>query len=214
MEINMFYNYSNFKLNKKKNFIVIEAEVERVLENITDDGIWKREKCKCIENIVNNKLTLSKNDLYHIVTIKVSNYNAVTDYKKIWRLGDFREIGDFDGYYDCGNNRVYFGIYKNASSFDEGEVEEVKLFVSNSTEIPFEKIFSIFKEHCFDGERDEDGLINTCLHLINVLSNIDKDSIIVYNSLFYPKIFVFGEGIEKKFDNVDLPNTNIVERCC
>lgn len=213
MEVDMYYNYSNFKLYKKKNFIVIEADAECVLENITDDIMWKREKCKCIENIVNNKLTLSKSVPYHIVTIKISNYNAVTDYKKIWKLGNFREIGNFDGYYDCGNNRVYFGIYKNASSYEEGKVEEVKLFIPNSTEIPFEKIFSIFKEHCFDGGRDEVGLINTCLHLIKVMANIDKDSIVVYNSLLYPKIFAFGGGIEKKFDDADLPKTNIVEYC-
>ena len=88
MEVDMYYNYSNFKLYKKKNFIVIEADAECVLENITDDIMWKREKCKCIENIVNNKLTLSKSVPYHIVTIKISNYNAVTDYKKIWKLGN------------------------------------------------------------------------------------------------------------------------------
>ena len=213
MGVNMFYNYSNFKLCKKENFVAITADVECILERMEDDNIWKHQSCDFMWKIVSDKLPLLNQDLYHIVTTKILNHNAVTDYKKIWKLGGFKECGAFDGHYDCKNGRIYFGIYKGSFlSNQKAEIKEVSLFVSQNTDIPFENVFSVFKKHCFDGDQEEKNLIVTCFHLMDVMNALDENSIIIYNSPVLAKIYIFGKEIEKKFNDIDLPRANIIER--
>ena len=203
----MFYIYRNFRLQKEEDFAAIEADAECVLENAADDAVREHSRCDCIGKIVCDKLSLSGKKLYRIFILEIPNPNAVTDYKKIWGLGGFREKGIFDGYYDGEGERIYFGI--SAAAPVHGSVaEEIELFVSEGAKADPEKIFSLFEGLRFRSGQDERALTEVCRRLAE--QTAADGGIVVYNSPYLPKIYAFGKGTEK-LDTADLPAADVVE---
>lgn len=205
----MYCKYFNFKLFRKKNFVEIKSDVECILESIEDDFIIEYQKPQFLIDIIHDKLSFCNCDQYYIYVLKVPCYNRITDYKKIWKLGGFTEKGLFDGYYDCKNERIYFGVSKGELPHTPNvSLDMVTLSVPNDTEFSIEKVFEVFKNNCFYTNKDKQEIIDTLTQLQCSVSN----SIIIYEVPHQVEIYLFGHNIENKFNLSDLPTTEVIER--
>ena len=204
----MYYKYFNFKLNKGKNIVELQADEICVLENIKDDTILGYKKPRCLMAIVNKKLSVSNINQYSIYILKKTVYNRITDYKKIWKLGGFEEKGLFDGYYDSENGRVYLGICKEKKANESNTfLYHVTLMVPSKIDFSFEQVFNVFKKNCFYVDKEKQVIIDTLFQLQKLI----KNSIVIYEYPHRAEICIIGQHIESKFMFSDLPTSEIIE---
>ncbi len=187
---------------------MLQADEECVLEKIKDDSIFGYRQCNLLKSIIYKKLASINYVQYHIYTLKVSFHNCLTDYKKIWGLGGFQHRGKFDGYYDLGTERVYFGINDGSETpFSNCFLGQVVLLIPASEEVHYSEIFNIFKENFFCDNLNEKKI----LEILKVLQKKKENSIVIYEFPHQAKIVILGQAIEEKFNDSDLPQTDIIE---
>lgn len=204
----MYYKYHNFTLLKGKNFVILQADEECVLEKFEDDFNFGYKQCDLLKSIIYKKCLDQNYVQYHIYTLKTSLHNSLTDYKKIWKLGKFQQCGKFDGYYDLETARVYFGIGDGSElPFSNAFLNQVTLLVPIGEEICFLEIFNVFKENFFNSNLDE----NKIFEALKELQQKIRNSIAIYEFPHQAKIVILGQLVEEKFDVLDLPQTDIIE---
>lgn len=205
----VYYKYSNFQLDKGKNLIFIKADAICVLENIKDDENIREAEDNCLKDIVERKIKLLDSKSYYIYILKVNNYNKITDYKKIWKLGNFIEKGIFDDFYDLKDGRIYIGIsernlLKNSNFY---LLTEIILSCSGKSEIDLKKITSVLKSHNFSINMTEESVVEA----LTDLKNTFKEATVIYKFPHCSKICVLRDGIQNEFSDDDLPKTEIIE---
>lgn len=207
----MYYKYSNFQLDKGKNVIFIKADVVCVLENVKDDENIREADDNCLKNIIERKIKLLDDKSYYIYILKAKDYNKITDYKKIWKLGNFTEKGVFDDFYDLKDERIYIGIsernlLKNSNFYP---LTEITLSCSRKSEIDFKKITSVLKSHHFS--TDMTMTEKSVVEALTDLKDIFKEATVIYKFPHCSKICVLRDGIQNEFSEDDLPKTEIIE---
>lgn len=205
----VYYKYSNFQLDKEKNLVFIKADAVCVLENIKDDENIQEPKDNCLKNIVERKIKVLNSKRYYIYMLKVNDYNKITDYKKIWKLGNFTEKGIFDDFYDIKDGRIYIGIsekalYKNSNFYP---LTEITLTCSEKSEIDLKKVTSVFKCHNFSINMTGKSVIET----LTALKDIFKEATVIYKFPHCSKICVLRDDVQNEFFDNDLPKTEIIE---
>ncbi len=205
----MYYKYSNFQLDKGKNMIFIKADAVCVLENVKDDENIREADDNCLKNIIDRKIKLPDGKSYYIYILKVNNYNKITDYKKIWKLGNFIEKGVFDDFYDLKDERIYIGIsernlLKNSNFYP---LTEITLSCSGKSEIDLKKITSVLKSHHFSTYMTEKSVVEA----LTDLKDIFREATVIYKFPHCSKICVLRDGIQNEFSEDDLPKTEIIE---
>ena len=207
----MFYKYSNFQLDKGKNVIFIKADVVCVLENVKDDENIREADDNCLKNIIERKIKLLDDKNYYIYILKAKDYNKITDYKKIWKLGNFIEKGIFDDFYDLKDGRIYIGIsernlLKNSNFYP---LTEITLSCSGKSEIDLKKVTSVLKSHHFS--TDMTMTEKSVVEALTDLKDIFKEATVIYKFPHCSKICVLRDGIQNEFSEDDLPKTEIIE---
>jgi len=207
----MYYKYSNFQLDKGKNVIFIKADVVCVLENVKDDENIREADDNCLKNIIERKIKLLDDKSYYIYILKAKDYNKITDYKKIWKLGNFIEKGIFDDFYDLKDGRIYIGIsernlLKNSNFYP---LTEITLSCSGKSEIDLKKVTSVLKSHHFS--TDMTMTEKSVVEALTDLKDIFKEATVIYKFPHCSKICVLRDGIQNEFSEDDLPKTEIIE---
>lgn len=207
----MYYKYSNFQLDKGKNVIFIKADVVCVLENVKDDENIREADDNCLKNIIERKIKLLDDKNYYIYILKAKDYNKITDYKKIWKLGNFIEKGIFDDFYDLKDGRIYIGIsernlLKNSNFYP---LTEITLSCSGKSEIDLKKVTSVLKSHHFS--TDMTMTEKSVVEALTDLKDIFKEATVIYKFPHCSKICVLRDGIQNEFSEDDLPKTEIIE---
>lgn len=207
----MYYKYSNFQLDKGKNVIFIKADVVCVLENVKDDENIREADDNCLKNIIERKIKLLDDKSYYIYILKAKDYNKITDYKKIWKLGNFIEKGIFDDFYDLKDGRIYIGIsernlLKNSNFYP---LTEITLSCSGKSEIDLKKVTSVLKSHHFS--TDMIMTEKSVVEALTDLKDIFKEATVIYKFPHCSKICVLRDGIQNEFSEDDLPKTEIIE---
>lgn len=205
----MYNRYYNFDLIRRKNFVELKAEAECVLEKEKDDFYMERKECECLLGPVFKKFSTMKYDSYHICTYKVSQPNIVTNYKKIWGLGNFEKEGLFDDYYDISSGRVYLGIYEGTPHCDQETFSRrISLYVPKGKTIDMKKIFSIIQANSLD-------INDSKIVVQNILSQLSlslKEIVIVHSFSNESSVCVFGERVDSMFSQADLPENEVIEK--
>lgn len=207
----MYYKYSNFQLDKGKNVIFIKADVVCVLENVKDDENIREADDNCLKNIIERKIKLLDDKSYYIYILKAKDYNKITDYKKIWKLGNFIEKGIFDDFYDLKDGRIYIGIsernlLKNSNFYP---LTEITLSCSGKSEIDLKKVTSVLKSHHFS--TDMTMTEKSVVEALTDLKDIFEEATVIYKFPHCSKICVLRDGIQNEFSEDDLPKTEIIE---
>ena len=205
----MYNKYLNFKLSKKKDFIELCADEICILENKEEDIIFEYKKPNCLMEIINRKLSLFDLHKYYILTLKISSPNRITDYKRIWKLAGFETPGIYDGSYNCANERVYFGIYKDfLPYFNSTQINIVLLYLPDNFKFSFKEVIQVFEKNGFVSYHEEQNLIKTLACLQKSINH----AIVVYEFPKQAKVYVFGQGVENEFSCKDLPIAEIIEK--
>lgn len=202
----MYTIYKNFNIQKELNHVTLSAESIKVLEVAKDDFVPHRVSCPSVLlNIISPRLDLSKYDKYIVYTLLVTDYNRVTDYKKIWGLKNI-DNGIYDNNYLIDSGKVYFGIAKS----DESEIKtpEISIYVMNGTKIDFDEVFQIFKDNSF--------IEFVSKEQYNVVSDrmrrLISDSIVIYFDYSKEALHIFKNGIENNINEQDLPLGELIIR--
>ena len=205
----MLFEYYDFNIIKKGNFVRLSAQEHLILESAEDDNNLFHKRCGVLFELIQKKLSLDQYAIYNIYTLNVPSFNRITDHKKIWKLGGFETSGIFDGHYDCKDGRIYFGIFEGCpSTVPHPLVNQVAMYLPKGKRLNAELVFEFFAERQLN-------LSNANADSIEVLSFLQsaiEDSLLLYERPASTDIFLLGKDLELKFDSSDLPKTNIVER--
>ena len=206
----MYTTYKNFQLKKEKDFVKISVDSFIELEKIEDEWLISYKFPEFLEGLIKTKFPIKKYDVYNIYTVNVVNYNRISDYKKIWKLGGFEANGLYDNYYEGKNGRIYFGIIKGYTQFKCSVLMgNITIFISKEDSLPTEKIFNLFAKNQYDIS------LNKEKHIL-VLPDLQK---LIKNSIVVHKIHadnislnIYGNNIEQNFDMSDLPLSDVIEK--
>lgn len=174
------FRYLNESEQASKDKIVFSAEA--VLEVGADESFGVPVPAIWDERILGN-IDIDRYDIYYICTHarRTGQYNRVTDFKRVWKLANLPE-GIWDGAYDTGEGRVYWGVYRSRGEAAFRRHLSPTMLLSPRAEKPPEpdSLYSIWKKYRtgFDGVLPE-GLVNELnpaangqyvLHYANVIS--------------------------------------------
>ena len=129
--------------------------------------------------------------------------NRITDYKKVWGLLHLPK-GDFDGDYNVGSNRVYFGVVKQTlQTYLDNPFQRTAIISPSGLTVQYQDVFNCFAncQYMFHNSFEE----ATTRDLFSKISRCIEPVFCVYyhGSLEKTHLLICGTGADSLFSKGD-----------